>query len=117
MRSKVINMMDRLKDAEDRFLEAAFRSEPVADDGFSRRVVARIRSRVWLRRLALPAAFVVGGSIAFKPGLHLAVAAGKLLTVVPQGFLDLPAPWIPPMQVVFLGAMLLIAMMLGLVED
>jgi hypothetical protein len=110
-------MTDKLKDAEDRLLEAMFRPEPTADEGFSRRVVARIRSRVWLRRLALPAAILVGGSIALKPLLDLAAAATALLSVLPQGPLVLPAPWIPSMQVVVLGAMLFIAMMLGLVED
>ena len=47
-------MAEKLKDAEDRLLESLFASEPIADDGFSRRVVTRIRRRIWVRRLALP---------------------------------------------------------------
>jgi len=113
----MINMTDKLKDPEDHLLEVMFRSEPTADDGFSRRVVARIRRRIWLRRLALPTAILIGGSIAVKPGLQFGTAASKLLSVLQQGFLEIPSPWIPPMQTFVLGAMLLIAMMLALVED
>jgi len=117
--SKIINMAERLKDAEDRLLESMFRSEPIADAGFSRRVVARIRRRIWLRRLALPVAMIVGGAVAIKPASELALAATKLLTVIPLGMFDVPAAWMPQMQTVILGAMLLVVGMLGMrmIED
>lgn len=110
-------MRDKAKDAEDRLLEVMFRSVPMADDGFSRRVVARIRRRIWLRRLVLPAAALVGGSIAARPVLELVSGTTKLLSVVSQAFAMVPVPWIPPLQVVILGAVLLMAMMLSLVES
>ena len=119
MTSKIINMVERLKDAEDRLLESMFQSEPIADAGFSRRVVTHIRRRIWLRRLALPVAMVVGGAVAIKPVSELVLAATKLLTVVPQDMLEVPAAWVPQMWTVVLGAMLLAAGMLGMrmIED
>ena len=116
-------MAEKLKDAKDRLLEAMFRSEPIADEGFSGRVVARIRRRLWVQRLALPIAMLVGGAIAIKPASQLVAAASKLLAIVPQGLLDAPTTWIPQVQnvafgatltqTVVLGAMLLVAGVLG----
>ena len=119
MTSKIINMAEKLKDAEDRLLESMFRSEPVADDGFSDRIVTRIRRRLWLRRLALPVAIVVGGAVAAKPVSQLALAATKLMTVLPQDMFAMPLDWVPQIQLVILGAMLLAAGGLGmrLIED
>jgi len=106
-------MAEKLKDAEDRLLEAMFRSEPVADEGFSDRVVSRIRRRLWVQRLALPVAMLVGGAVAIKPATQLVIAASKLLTVVPQGILDAPTTWIPQMQSVAFGATLTQTVVLG----
>ena len=119
MTSKIINMAEKLKDAEDRLLESMFRSEPVADDGFSDRIVTRIRRRLWLRRLALPVAMAVGGAVAAKPVSQLALAATKLMTVLPQDMFAMPLDWVPQIQLVILGAMLLAAGGLGmrLIED
>ena len=38
-------MVDRMKDDEDLAFEAMFADKPIADDGFSERVLARIRRR------------------------------------------------------------------------
>jgi hypothetical protein len=91
-------MAEKLKDAEDRLLESMFASEPIADDGFSSRVVTRIRRRIWLRRLALPVAMLIGGAIAIKPASQIVVAAAKLLTVVPQDVVVSSAEWVPQVQ-------------------
>jgi len=107
-------MAEKLKDAEDRMLESLLQSTPIADNGFSRRVVTQIRRRLWVRRLALPVAMFVGGAIAIKPATQILVASSKLMTVVPQGLFELPASWIPQLQIVVLGAMLLAAGMLGI---
>jgi hypothetical protein len=64
--SKIINMVEKLKDAEDRFLESMFQSAPISDDGFSRRIVCRIRQKIWIRRLTLPVAMLIGGVIAVE---------------------------------------------------
>ena len=113
MTSKIINMVEKLKDAEDRLLESMFQSEPIADDGFSARVVTRIRRRLWVRRLALPVAMLIGGVFAIKPATQLAIAVSKLLTVVPQGMLDVPTTWIPQAQTVVFGATLMQTVVLG----
>ena len=112
-------MAEKLKDAEDRLLESMFQSEPIEDDGFSSRIVTHIRRRLWLRRLALPIAVVVGGGFAVRPLSELAIAAGKLLTVLPQDVLAMPMTWIPQIQYIVVGAMLLAAGGLGmrLIED
>ncbi len=107
-------MAEKLKDAEDRLLESMLQSVPIADDGFSRRVVTQIRRRLWVRRLALPVAMFVGGAIAIKPATQIMLATTKLMSIVPQGTFDVPAAWIPQVQTVVLGAMLLGAGMLGI---
>jgi len=112
--SKIINMAEKTKDEEDRLLESMFASEPIADDGFSRRIVTRIRRRLWVQRLALPIAMLVGGAIAVKPAAQLVIAVSRVLTVVPQGAFDIPTSWIPQLQIIVLGAMLLGAALLGM---
>ncbi len=81
-------MAERLKDKEDLKLEALFRSEPVRDDGFSARIESRIRRQMWIRRLSLPTAFVVGALIAAKPVMQLAGLVPKVVGIVPQGILS-----------------------------
>jgi len=117
-------MAEKLKDAEDRLLESMFRADTIADDGFSGRVVRRIRRRLWVQRLALPIAIVIGGVVAIKPATQLVAALLKLLTVLPQRVLEVPASLLPQVQigssgiplsqVVVLGAMLLGAVALGI---
>ena len=113
MTSKIINMAEKLKDAEDRLLESIFAAEEIADDGFSRRVVTRIRIRLWLRRLALPVAMLVGGVIAIKPATELLSAASTLLTVVPQNLVEAPASWLPEVQGVAIGAPVMQTLVFG----
>lgn len=108
MISKIINMADRIKDTEDRFLESVLRPESIADDGFSECVVAMIRRRIWLRRLTLPIATLIGGAVAFKPVYALALAVGRVLTAVPAPMLELQAPWLPQLQTIVFGAVLLV---------
>ncbi|MFQ5548761.1 MAG: hypothetical protein ACE5FV_10745 [Woeseia sp.] len=103
-------MVDRLKDNEDRQLESLFRSDPVPDAGFSRKVMSRIRRRIWIRRLALPTAFVIGAAIALKPLSQLVVAFSQLLTLIPADFGGLSLDIIPQASTILLGAMLLAAM-------
>jgi len=121
--SKIINMVEKLKDAEDRLLESMFAAESIADDGFSRRVVAHIRRRVWVRRLALPVAMLFGGIVAFKPAMQLVTVSSTLLGVVPREFLEIPASVLPQvesatfgmplMPMIVLSAMVVMAGILG----
>lgn len=108
-------MADRLKDSEDLKLETLFRSEPVPDDGFSVRVVSRVRRRMWVRRLTLPIAFVIGAAIALKPLAELATLVPKVVSIVPQSLVsvfDLPIGNIFQGPTIILGIMLLAAMMM-----
>lgn len=99
-------MADRIKDAEDRMLEAMFESEPIPDAGFSAQVTRRIRRRVWVRRLALPIATVIGTSIAAGPMVDLAQLITSVANVVPQELLGSPAAWLPHMNIVLLAGMI-----------
>ena len=105
-------MVDRLKDNEDRMLESLFESEPVLDNGFSARVMTRLTRRLWVRRLALPVAFLVGAVIAVKPLSQLVVTFSKLLTVIPADFGGMSIDVIPQATTFFLGGLLLVATMM-----
>jgi hypothetical protein len=105
-------MVDRLKDKEDRMLEALFRSEPIADNGFSARVMRRLNRRLWIRRLALPTAFVAGVAVALKPLSQLVVTFSKFLMIIPADFRGLSLESIPQLSTIMLGCLLLAAMMM-----
>ena len=109
MRSKIINMAERLKDSEDRALEALFRSEPVPDDGFSASVVSRVRRRLWVQRFTLPAALLVGALIAAKPLLQLGSLLPRLLAHMPK---DMTSTIVSPIEGMFQGTTILLGIML-----
>jgi hypothetical protein len=115
-------MAERLKDNVDRKLEALFESAPVADDGFSRRVMSRVRRQIWVRRLSLPIAFVIGAAIAARPLSQLVQALSGLLEFIPQtvasNFNALPLAQVPQLPVIVLGSALLLAvLMFGKLAD
>ncbi len=91
-------MAEKTQDAEDRLLGSMFESESIADDGFSNRVMGRIRRQIWVRRLALPIAMLLGGAIAVEPATQLftvsAQVFGSLRTesIVPQAVLASQLP-------------------------
>ncbi len=107
-------MADRLKDSEDRLLESMFVAEPIADDGFSARVVGRIRRRLWLRRLLLPAAILVGGAIALEPVTEFVEIVAGLSIVLPRELLSMSVDYVPQLQTIVLGGMLFGVFVLGL---
>lgn len=96
-------MVDRMKDKDELALEALFSSEPIADDGFSRRVAARVRRRMWLRRLTLPTAMALGTLIAFKPLVQVLTALGGAFSNMPMDQLALPEGLIPSMSTFIIG--------------
>ena len=116
-------MAEKIKDAEDRLLESLFESAPIADDGFSAKVVGKIRRRLWLRRLTLPVAAVIGGAFAIKPlaGLAMTIAnlSSSMSSLVPEELVSATSEIVPQAPLVVLGAMLLAACMVGLraIED
>lgn len=112
-------MADKTKDADDLMLEALFESEPIADDGFSTRVVRRIRRRMWLRRITLPLAAVIGASIAIPPMVDLLTSLAGVFGSIQVDTGTVATGWIPPVHLIVVGAMLLAAVGLGvrILED
>ncbi len=111
-------MADTMKDAEDLMFEKLLGSEPIADNGFSDRVVARVRRRLWVRRLTLPVAAAIGTSIAARPVLSLLESLrGLLETVVPADAAAVPA--LPSLPLLVGGALLFVAVVAAVqfVED
>jgi hypothetical protein len=117
--SNIINMVDRMKDNEDRKLEALFRSEAIPDEGFSERVVRRIRRRVWIRRWTLPVAMAIGGLIAVKPAVQMLSLLPVLFTLVPDDLKRVPLDVLPqlPMLVTGLAFAGGVALFLRMLED
>ena len=104
-------MVNRLKDSEDRLLESLFGSEPVLDNGFSTRVLTRLNRRLWVRRLALPIALLIGTAIAVKPLSQLVMTFSKLLTLIPVDVGGMSMDFVPQTTTVILGGLVLVAMM------
>jgi len=122
LESKIIIMADRLRDEVDSRLESLFRPDPVRDDGFSVRVVSRVRRQMWVRRLSLPFAFVIGAGVSAKPVLQLANALPNLLGSVPGLAINLeklPIDSLPQTSTILLGLMLLAAVLMAsrMLED
>ncbi|HNP63809.1 MAG TPA: hypothetical protein PKH39_07695 [Woeseiaceae bacterium] len=107
-------MAEKIKDAQDRMLEALLATPPVADDGFSRRIVRRLQRRLWVRRLTLPVAAIIGGAIAFKPLTGLVSMLANLSVLLPKDIVTATTGSIPQLQVVVLGAILLLVFLLGM---
>lgn len=106
-------MVNRLKDSEDRKLEALFRSEGVTDDGFSERIVRRVRRRMWVQRLTLPTAIGLGAIIAAKPVAQLVSFVPRILALVTQNLasnVQLPIEGMIQGPAIVLGGILLACM-------
>ena len=112
MKSKIINMADKMADAQDRWLESVFQAEPIPDDGFSKRIVAKIRRRIWLNRLALPVAVLIGAAFAVKPASQLVAALLPLLNIVPAEMVSAPLRLMPQIQTLVLGGMTFVAVIM-----
>ena len=109
MTSKIINMAEKLQDAEDRLLTALLRPASIEDAGFSKRIVARIRRGIWLRRLALPSAMLLGGAIAGKSLLQLGSILVPLSDALPIKPMALPETILAQLPTMFaVGCLMLI---------
>ena len=123
MKSVIINMADRIKDAQDRKLEALFATDPVRDDGFSVRIQKRIQRQLWVRRLALPVAVLIGGAIAAKPMAGLLAALIKVASVIPgdlgESLGSVSASDLPQFSTFILGGMLALVFVMAtrMLED
>ena len=119
MTSKIINMAERIKDEQDRLLESMFESAPIADDGFSRQIVRRIRRRLWIRRITLPAAVFIGSLVAFRPMAELVKGIYELLSSLPGDVLASVLGSLPSLQLIVTGGLILVVAMfsLNMIED
>jgi len=110
-------MVDKLKDKEDQLLESLFRSEPVRDDGFSTKVVTKVRRQIWIRRLTMPMAFTIGAAIAFKPLSGLIASLSGVLQFIPQSLgakaSTLPIDQFPQLSTIWMGGMLIVGVMMA----
>jgi len=100
LKSKIINMADKTSDAVDRLLASAFDAPPIADDGFSDGIISKIRRRIWVNRLALPVAILVGVAL-----LQLINALLPLLNVMPVELASVPMQFMPQIQLIVMGGM------------
>ena len=119
MISKIINMAERMKDEQDRLLESMFESAPIADNGFSDQIVRRVRRKLWLRRITLPVAVVIGLLIAFRPMAALVTGVYELLLSMPGDLVPSLEGSLPSLQLIVTGALVLgVAMFsLSMLED
>lgn len=116
MTSKIINMAERLKDEEDLRLEAMFRSEPVADNGFAVDVVKRVRARIWVRRLSLPVAVSLGLLVGARSLIEFVGIASGLVEPLLGASLSLealPLGSLPQASTIVIGATCLMVIMLA----
>lgn len=114
MKSKIINMAEHMKDADDRLLESLFAAGPIADDGFSDALVRRIRRKLWTRRLCLMSAVTIGGAIALKPALVFVGLVTDILQAVPGGLPGISLDTMPSATMLAGGGLLFVAAVVGL---
>ena len=112
----IINMVEKMKDAEDRKLEAMFAFESVRDDGFSARIEKRVHRRILIQRYALPIAVLIGGAIAAKPVISLLTAIMQLFVITPDGLSDyignLTSSSLPSLTLISFGSMIAMAIVI-----
>ena len=101
-------MADKTTYREDELLASMFAADPVDDDGFSDRVVRKLRMRIWVQRLTLPIAATIGFAIAINPLMELLALTPSLASLVPARFsLDIMS-MLPATQSLVIGGLLLI---------
>ncbi len=108
MISNIINMADKTTDREDELLQSLFAAEPVEDDGFSDRVVRKLRVRIWVQRLTLPVAALIGFAVAINPLMDLLALMPSLASMVPARFAFDIGSALPATPSLVVGGLLLI---------
>ena len=94
--------MDRLdrpvSPEEERRLSELFETltPPLEDGRFSTIVLRRIRRRVWLRRVVLATASVIGGALALGPLSELSILVSELPILLSDGLLTVATSWNDP---------------------
>jgi len=117
--SKIINMAERMKDEQDRLLESMFESSPIADDGFSETIVRRIRRKLWIRRVIMPTAVLLGGLVAYQPLAALVKGLYPLLLSGQGDLVPSLSESLPSLQLIITGALVLVVALfsLNMIED
>ena len=69
---------------------------PLDDKGFSANVVRRIRRRIWLRRVVLGTAVIVGGALALGPLSELSVLVSGVPVLLSDGLVTVATSWNDP---------------------
>jgi hypothetical protein len=112
-------MAERMKDEQDRLLETMFESVPLADNGFSNQILRRIRRKLWVRRITLPAAVSLGGLIAYQPVAAVLKGFYPLLESVSGDLLPSLFGNLPSLQLIVTGALVLVVALysLSMIED
>lgn len=105
---RIIDMADRSKDTEDKILEYLFQSEPVHDAGFSTRTMTQLRRKLWVRRLALPIAFLLGALIAVKPLSQLMVTFIKFMMSLTGSLQGLSVGYTLQLSTIMTGVLLML---------
>ena len=104
-------MADRNMDKQDELLTELFSPAPIADDGFSKRVLRRVRRQIWVDRLALPVAVVLGFAFALKPLLQFLAILPSLANMVPVKSLGIDALPAVDIQTLAFGGLMLFALL------
>lgn len=107
-------MAEHMKDADDRLLESLFAPAPIADAGFSERIVRRIRRKLRVRRTCFATAVALGGAIALKPALWLAAFVLGLLREMPGGLAGISVDTLPSAGMLAAGGLLFVLTVIGL---
>lgn len=104
-------MADKIQDAQDRMLESMFQSDVIADDGFSDRVLRHMRRQLWIRRLALPIAMLIGAAIALRPALELVDIGSRLFAPLADSAAVPGAALMTQVPVLLVGGLILALVM------
>lgn len=89
-------------------------SPPIADDGFSTQIVGQLKRRLWIRRLTVPIAGLIGAVLAFKPLSGLVTVMASLSSMIPKEVVSSTANSLPQLPLIMLGAALLAMCLVGL---
>ncbi|MGB5592005.1 MAG: hypothetical protein WBN31_13745 [Gammaproteobacteria bacterium] len=98
-------MHNELIDSQDQRLRQLFSQglEAPIDDGFTDRVMGRIKRRVLVRKSVLTTATLIGGLVALGPAYELSLAISSIVSQATSGWSG--ADWLPQTRILAMGAL------------